>query len=31
MILGNVEEVVTYVEIDDETYEKIIRVRICFT
>ncbi len=31
MILGDVEEVVTSVEIDDETYEEIVRVRICFT
>jgi len=28
MILGNVEEVVTYVEIDDEIFEKIIRIKI---
>lgn len=28
MILGDVEEVVTTVEIDDETYEEIVRV--CF-
>lgn len=27
MILGEVEEVVTTVDIDDETYEEIIRVR----
>lgn len=27
MILGEVEEVVTSVEIDDETYEEIVRVR----
>lgn len=27
MILGDVEEVVTSVEIDDETYEEIVRVR----
>lgn len=27
MILGDVEEVVTTVEIDDETYEEIVRVR----
>jgi U6 snRNA-associated Sm-like protein LSm3 len=26
MILGEVEEVVTSVEIDDETYEEIVRV-----
>jgi hypothetical protein len=31
MIIGNVEEVVTYVEIDNETYEEIVKVRICFT
>jgi U6 snRNA-associated Sm-like protein LSm3 len=31
MILGDVEEVVTSVEIDDETYEEIVRVRIYFT
>jgi len=31
MILGNVEEVVTYVEIDDEIFEKIIRIKIWFT
>ncbi|GJM88702.1 hypothetical protein PR202_ga05252 [Eleusine coracana subsp. coracana] len=29
MILGDVEEVVTTVEIDDETYEEIVRVSIC--
>jgi len=29
MILGEVEEVVTTVEIDDETYEEIVRVRVC--
>lgn len=28
MILGDVEEIVTSVEIDDETYEEIVRV--CF-
>ena len=28
MILGEVEEVVTSVEIDDETYEEIVRVSI---
>lgn len=28
MILGDVEEIVTTVEIDDETYEEIVRV--CF-
>lgn len=28
MILGDVEEVVTTVEIDDETYEEIVRVSI---
>lgn len=27
MILGDVEEVITSVEIDDETYEEIIKVR----
>lgn len=27
MILGDVEEVITTVEIDDETYEEIIKVR----
>jgi len=27
MILGDVEETVTSVEIDDETYEEIIKVR----
>ncbi|KAL9270430.1 Sm-like protein [Drosera capensis] len=27
MILGDVEEIVTTVEIDDETYEEIVRVR----
>lgn len=26
MILGDVEEIVTSVEIDDETYEEIVRV-----
>lgn len=26
MILGDVEEIVTTVEIDDETYEEIVRV-----
>lgn len=26
MILGDVEEVVTSIEIDDETYEEIVRV-----
>lgn len=30
MILGEVEEVVTTVEIDDETYEEIVRVRIAY-
>jgi hypothetical protein len=30
MILGDVEEVVTTVEIDDETYEEIVRVCIPF-
>ena len=29
MILGDVEEVITTVEIDDETYEEIVRV-LCF-
>lgn len=29
MILGDVEEVVTTVEIDDETYEEIVRVCCC--
>jgi U6 snRNA-associated Sm-like protein LSm3 len=28
MILGDVEEVVTTVEIDDETYEEIVRVSL---
>lgn len=28
MILGDVEEVITTVEIDDETYEEIVRVRV---
>jgi hypothetical protein len=28
MILGDVEEIVTSVEIDDETYEEIVRVSI---
>ncbi len=31
MILGYVEEVVTSMEIDDKTYEKTVKVRICFT
>lgn len=31
MILGEVEEVVTTVEIDDETYEEIVRVRGCLS
>lgn len=31
MILGDVEEIVTTVEIDDETYEEIVRVSYCFT
>jgi len=26
MILGDVEEIITTVEIDDETYEEIVRV-----
>lgn len=30
MILGDVEEIVTTVEIDDETYEEIVRVRYAF-
>jgi hypothetical protein len=30
MILGDVEEVVTTVEIDDETYEEIVRVCLPF-
>lgn len=30
MILGDVEEVITTVEIDDETYEEIVRVCACF-
>jgi U6 snRNA-associated Sm-like protein LSm3 len=29
MILGEVEETVTTVEIDDETYEEIIKVGLC--
>lgn len=29
MILGEVEETITTVEIDDETYEEIIKVRRC--
>jgi hypothetical protein len=28
MILGDAEEIITSVEIDDETYEEIVRVRI---
>ena len=28
MILGDVEEIVTTVEIDDETYEEIVRVKL---
>lgn len=28
MILGDVEEIVTTVEIDDETYEEIVRVSV---
>lgn len=28
MILGEVEETITTVEIDDETYEEIIKVRV---
>ncbi|KAE9457730.1 hypothetical protein C3L33_10395, partial [Rhododendron williamsianum] len=31
MILGDVEEIVTTVEIDDETYEEIVRVSCNFT
>ncbi|MBA0733595.1 hypothetical protein Gogos_017592 [Gossypium gossypioides] len=31
MILGDVEEIVTTVEIDDETYEEIVRVYYYFT
>ncbi|THG21245.1 hypothetical protein TEA_026896 [Camellia sinensis var. sinensis] len=31
MILGDVEEIVTTVEIDDETYEEIVRGRWCDT
>lgn len=31
MILGDVEEIVTTVEIDDETYEEIVRVCYDFT
>ncbi|KAF2595779.1 hypothetical protein F2Q68_00009262 [Brassica cretica] len=30
MILGDVEEVITTVEIDDETYEEIVRVLTSF-
>lgn len=30
MILGEVEETITTVEIDDETYEEIIKVKSCF-
>lgn len=30
MILGEVEEVVTSVEIDDETYEEIVRVSTAY-
>ena len=29
MILGEVEETITTVEVDDETYEEIIKVRCC--
>ena len=29
MILGQVEETVTTAEIDDETYEEIVKVRLC--
>ena len=31
IILGDVEEIVTSVEIDDETYEEIVRVSIFFS
>jgi len=31
MILGDVEEVVTSMEIDNKTYEENVRVRTCFT
>lgn len=31
MILGEVEETITTVEVDDETYEEIIKVRVAFT
>lgn len=31
MILGDVEEIVTTVEIDDETYEEIVRVNYIIT
>ncbi|EOA33253.1 hypothetical protein CARUB_v10022004mg [Capsella rubella] len=30
MILGDVEETITTIEIDDETYEEIVRVRVLF-
>lgn len=30
MILGDVEEIVTTIEIDDETYEEIVRVCLIF-
>lgn len=30
MILGDVEEIVTTIEIDDETYEEIVRVNFLF-
>ena len=29
MILGDVEETITSIEIDDETYEEIVKVRTC--
>lgn len=30
MVLGDVEETVTTVEIDEETYEEIYKVGLCF-
>jgi len=30
MILGDVEETVTTVETDDETFEEIIKARLCW-
>ena len=30
MILGNVEEIITSVEIDEETFEEIIKVRFYY-